>query len=83
MAILNTLGAFGWFSSLLGRDVQAGMRDTSTFLILLALAGVGLSTKLAAMRKIGLKPFYVGLATALTTSAASYILIRVLGPAGG
>jgi hypothetical protein len=48
-----------------------------------ALAGVGLGTRVAAMRRIGWKPFVVGLATATTTAGASWLLIRLLGPAGG
>ncbi|TMQ46982.1 MAG: putative sulfate exporter family transporter [Candidatus Eisenbacteria bacterium] len=48
-----------------------------------ALSGVGLSTRLSAMRRIGATPFLVGLATAATTAIASYFLILWLGPAGG
>jgi uncharacterized membrane protein YadS len=49
----------------------------------MALAGVGLGTRFDAMRRIGLRPFWVGLATALVTSGASFALIRYFGPAGG
>jgi len=35
------------------------------------------------MRRIGLRPFWVGLATALTTATASYAIIRFFGAAGG
>jgi uncharacterized membrane protein YadS len=50
-------------------------------LILVALAAVGLSTRLASMRETGLKPFLIGLAVAALTSGASLLLIRLLGPA--
>jgi uncharacterized membrane protein YadS len=60
-------------------DAQTAAR----FLILVALAGVGLGTRFDAMRRIGLRPFWVGLSTALVTSGASYAMIHLFGPAGG
>ena len=60
-------------------DAQAAAK----FLVLVALAGVGLSTRFDAMRRIGIRPFWVGLATALVTSGTSYAMIRWFGPAGG
>ena len=48
-----------------------------------AWAGVGLSTRFEAMRKTGLRPFYVGLATAAATATASLLIIRWFGPAAG
>jgi uncharacterized membrane protein YadS len=82
-AILNTLGAVAWLGHALHRDLGHDLQTISRFLILVALAGVGLSTRLRAMRKIGATPFLVGFATAATTAIASYFLIAWLGPAGG
>jgi uncharacterized integral membrane protein (TIGR00698 family) len=82
MCLLNTLGFFVWSSHVVGRDLTADAQSAAKFLILLALAGVGLGTRLDAMRRIGMRPFWVGLATALVTSGASYALVRFLGPAG-
>ena len=82
MAALNTVGAFAWVSGRTGADVGAGLQQAARLLILFALAGVGLGTRLEAMRRTGLRPFYVGLATAAGTSGASYLLIALLGPAG-
>jgi len=83
MAVLNTFGAFESLSAAVGRNVQDDMKSAASFLILVALSGVGLGTRVGSMRKMGLRPFYVGLATAATTSLASLVLIRLLGPAGG
>ena len=83
LALLNTLGAIAWAGSLIGRDLSQALQWLSRFLILVALAGVGLSTRLSAMKRIGATPFLVGFATAATTALASYFLIRWLGPAGG
>ena len=52
-------------------------------MILVALAGVGLSTRLQAMRRTGWKPFLIGFAVAALTSVASLLLIHFLGPASG
>jgi uncharacterized integral membrane protein (TIGR00698 family) len=82
MAVLNTLGVFAWISARTGGDVSGILQSAARWLILFALAGVGLGTRLTAMRRTGLRPFYVGLATAACTSVASYLLILLLGPAG-
>jgi uncharacterized membrane protein YadS len=83
MCLLNTLGVVAWASQQLGRDLTADAQTAARFLILVALAGVGLGTRFDAMRRIGLRPFWVGLATALVTSGTSYAWIRFFGPAGG
>jgi uncharacterized membrane protein YadS len=70
-------------SHAIGSDVVKLCQEAAKFLILVALAGVGLSTRFGAMRKMGLKPFYVGLATAGATATASLLLIRWFGPAAG
>jgi len=83
MCLLNTLGFVAWASQQLGRDLVVDAQTAAKFLILMALAGVGLGTRFDAMRRIGLRPFWVGLATALVTSGASFTMIHFFGPAGG
>lgn len=83
MCLLNTLGVIAWASQHLGRELTADAQTVARFLILTALAGVGLGTRIDAMRRIGLRPFWVGLATAVTTATASYAIIWFFGAAGG
>lgn len=83
LAAGRTLGAFDALSTAAGTDVPARLNDAAKLLILVALAGVGLGTRLHAMRRIGWKPFAVGLVTALVTAGTSFALILWLGPAGG
>jgi uncharacterized membrane protein YadS len=83
MALLNSVGAIGRLSGVIGHDLGAILRETSRAMILVALAGVGLSTRLQAMRRTGWKPFLVGFAVAAVTSGASLLLIHLLGPAAG
>ena len=72
MAILNSLGAF---SPDLGRLIQT----VSQFLIVVALAAVGLETNVGNLRKIGLRPFYAGLCAALFMAVVSFGLITLAG----
>ncbi|HEV8128200.1 MAG TPA: putative sulfate exporter family transporter [Candidatus Eisenbacteria bacterium] len=82
MAALQSLGVIRALSAHVGRDLTKDANFWARVLILVALAGVGLSTKIAAMRRTGLRPFYVGLAVAAVTSAMSLLWIRTVGPAG-
>ncbi len=72
MAILNSLGVFP-------PAVRHGIQTTSQFLIVCALAGVGLETYVAAMKKIGMRPFYAGLCAATFMAVVSFGLITVIG----
>ena len=72
---LAALRTFGFIDA----PQAARLDDAAKGLILVALAGVGLNTRLAQMRTIGLTPFYVGLATALALAALSLAAILGLG----
>ncbi len=84
MALLRTLGVA---AGILPQSVSnpgeltaaaaalKSLDDLSKFLILTALAGVGLNTSLASLRRIGLKPLLVGTCVALVLAAASLIFI--------
>jgi uncharacterized integral membrane protein (TIGR00698 family) len=72
MAVLNSLGAFPPAAL----DI---LRPVSAWLIVIALAGVGLETDLVALRSIGLRPFYAGLCAAAFMAAISFGLIRLFG----
>jgi uncharacterized integral membrane protein (TIGR00698 family) len=48
------------------------------FLILLGMAGVGLNTDLSSLKKVGLKPLFVGLLGAIIVAAVSFSLIYLL-----
>lgn len=72
MAVLNTFGVFP-------KPVVTQVNNLSSFLILMALAGVGLGTNLGQMRKTGLRPFYLGLLAAAVVASFSLGLITLLG----
>jgi uncharacterized integral membrane protein (TIGR00698 family) len=72
MAVLNSLGAFP-------SAVRQSINIVSQFLIVASLAGVGLETNVVAMKKIGLRPFYVGLCAALFMAVVSFCMITLVG----
>jgi len=51
----------------------------STYMLGLAMAGVGLSTNLKIFKGLGIKPFYIGLIAALSVGAVSLLLISLFG----
>jgi uncharacterized integral membrane protein (TIGR00698 family) len=72
MALLNSLGLFG-------PEAREWLRIFSLYCIVLGIGGVGLETDLAAVRRIGLRPFYAGLAAALLMAGVSFGLITLTG----
>jgi uncharacterized integral membrane protein (TIGR00698 family) len=87
-AILRSIGdaginlgasAFGvWDQGAWGSLISAVKTWAANFLIV-ALAGVGLSTNFASFKGLGFKPFLVGLSAALAVGVVSFIAISLLG----
>jgi uncharacterized integral membrane protein (TIGR00698 family) len=86
-AAVRTVGglgesAFGVISAPDWKDVLKAADWLSFWCLALAMVAVGLGTGLAKLRTLGLKPFAVGLATALLVGAVSFGLLtltRLLG----
>ena len=72
LALLRTVG-------LIGPNAAAILDEIAKALILVALAGVGLSTRIVELRAIGLTPFFAGLATASVLAALSLAAVIGLG----
>lgn len=72
MALLRTAG-------LIDRGLAAPIDEVARACILVALAGVGLSTRVAQMRTVGPRPFYVGFGTAVIMAGLSLAAITALG----
>ncbi len=71
MALLRTAGV-------IDRALAAQIDQAATACILVALAGVGLSTKLGHMRAIGPRPFYVGFAAAVIMAVLSLVALETV-----
>ena len=65
--------ASGW------KALLDGVNTWALNFLVMALAGVGLSTRFGAFKGLGLKPFVVGLAAAVAVGAVSVVTITVLG----
>lgn len=73
-ALLHTLG-------LVGPSLARAASVTGRFLVVMVMAAVGLSADLAGMRRLGLRPFYIGLLASVVIAVVSLALTRAwLGP---
>lgn len=88
MALLRSVGdltlsgsgaAFGLFDREAWTAGHGFLRDWAVNFLVVALAGVGLSTRFRALRHLGLKPFLTGLLAAAVVGLISYLLILALG----
>ncbi len=77
---LNTAGtAFGLWDSTAWSSIHQSVRSWAENLMIMALAGVGLSTRFRTLGSLGIKPFLVGLGAALAVGIVSYLAISLLG----
>ncbi|QAY60112.1 putative sulfate exporter family transporter [Microbacterium protaetiae] len=72
VAVLNSLGA-------IAPGVQDGLVQASVFLIAVALAGIGLSTDAAALRRAGWRPLLLGAILWVLVTATSLVVIWATG----
>ena len=71
VALLRTVGV-------IDRPMAALIDEAAKGCILVALAGVGLSTRLGEMRRVGWVPFALGLSVATTVAGLSLVLVQGL-----
>ena len=77
---INTGGsAFGLWDSTTWNEIISLIKHWAEIFLVAALAGVGLSTKFQSLKKLGTKPFLVGLAASLSVGIVSFIAITLLG----
>lgn len=63
-------------------SVVTGVEQLAGFLLVVALAGVGLTTRFHRMLRIGARPFIVGLVASLIVGGVSYAIILLLWSMG-
>lgn len=84
MSALRTVGdmgdkPFGLLEPSLWNDIVAVIRDAAEQCLLLAMAAIGLTSMVAGIIKIGLRPFVLGLFAALLIGGVSFVLISLFG----
>jgi uncharacterized integral membrane protein (TIGR00698 family) len=87
LAVLRSIGdagisvggkAFGIWQADAWSGIYGFMKTWAVNLLVVALAGVGLSTRFQILRGLGIKPFLVGLVAALTVGLVSFTTISLL-----
>lgn len=71
MSVLNTLGLFS-------ENVVGTVTDISKFMIVMAMVGVGFGANFHKLKKIGLKPIYLGLFASVVVAVISILIIYVV-----
>ncbi len=71
--------AFGIISEQAWGDLIDIFKEFASFLFVIALGGVGLSTDFSKFRGLGIKPFLVGLFAALSIGIVSFLSVSLLG----
>lgn len=72
--------AFGLFSPSVWQNFHSFWSSFgSTYMLGLAMAGVGLSTNLRVFKGMGITPFYIGLIAAIAVGSVSLLLIGLFG----
>ncbi len=88
MAILRSLGdaginatgrAYSLWDGVAWKSVISGVKHWAEIFLVAALAGVGLNTKFSTLKKLGLKPFLVGLGASTSVGLISFVAIKLLG----
>lgn len=80
MTVANFEAAFGIFSpTSWERFYESWSSFGATYMLGIAMAGVGLSTDFSMFKGLGIKPFYVGLIAAVSVGAVSLLLVSLFG----
>ena len=88
LAILRSIGdaginlgasAFGIWDDVAWGSLISIIKSWAADFLVVALAGVGLSTNFRSFKELGIKPFIVGLSSSLAVGGVSFIAISLLG----
>ena len=77
---INSSGvAFGFIQVNVWSDLIDFVKDWAGIFLVVALAGVGLSTNFHSFKALGVKPFLVGLCASAVVGGISFLTIKILG----
>jgi uncharacterized integral membrane protein (TIGR00698 family) len=88
LAVLRSIGdaginaggnAFGLWDAGAWKELFSFVKGWAVNFLVVALAGVGLSTSFRTFNGLGIKPFFVGLGAALMVGVVSFVAISLLG----
>tara|TARA_B110000483_G_C18105050_1_gene507412 strand:+ start:67 stop:1251 length:1185 start_codon:yes stop_codon:yes gene_type:complete len=87
MGLFRTLGdisiqsygfGYGYIEPKLWFEIVEFIKKTAELLLTVAMASLGLSTNIRSISKLGVKPFYLGFASALSVGVVSFISITLI-----
>lgn len=80
VTVENTGSAFGIFAVHTWESIYSNFSGFgSTYMLGIAMAGVGLSTNFKMFKGLGLKPFYIGFIAAISIGVVSATLVAAFG----
>jgi len=80
LTVTKTGQAFQLINPVMWQDIYTNISSFgSTYLLGIAMAGVGLSTDFKMFKGLGIKPFYIGFIAAISVGIVSLILISLFG----
>ena len=71
---------FGVISEEIWREFGGDLKTLTVQVLVIALAAIGLNTRFAHLKELGLRPFAAGCFAATTVGLVSYLLIMVINP---
>jgi uncharacterized integral membrane protein (TIGR00698 family) len=86
MAVLRSMGDYFVVSKNFLWNAEAWsslcslVKQWAGYILAVAMAGVGLGTDIKKLKKLGAKPFWVGLCAAVSVGIVSFLLIKILSP---
>jgi len=86
MAVFRSMGDYLVLSKNLLWNAEAWnnlcsiVKQWAGYFLTVAMAGVGLGTDIKKLKKLGAKPFWVGLCAAVSVGIVSFLLIKIVSP---
>jgi uncharacterized integral membrane protein (TIGR00698 family) len=86
MAVLRSMGDYFILSKNILWNPEAWnnlcsiVKQWAGYFLAVAMAGIGLGTDIKKLKKLGAKPFWVGLCAAVSVGIVSFLLIKILSP---
>ena len=77
ISLQNKGSAFGLFNGEDWAFIIGSIKSSAKFLLATAMAAVGISTNIGSLKKLGIKPFYLGFVSAVAVGCISLVIIKV------
>ena len=76
--LLRTVGDYYYFDMSIWRKIISTTKHLAEFLLIISMAAIGFNTSFLKFRKLGFKPFIIGLISASTVGISSILIIFII-----